>query len=440
MNPLSFVLVIIICVLTLLVPKRLVWVFVLTGVVYLHQSQQFDVFGFHFTGIRIVLLVAVLSLTFRGYRPTLALNEVDRIVLWYVVASFVTHNVLWQTQAELVYWMGITYDILLSYFAFRLSFQSIDDVIMLPRFLCILILPLALSMFVEKVFLYNVFSWIGGAALPLIEEGRVRSMGCFRHPILAGTFGATILPIAIGYWFKDRIVALIGVGGAVCVIVTSRSSGPLMAGLIGALAMTLWQFRYKMWLIRRTLVALIVALHIYMKDPVWFLLARLSDLVGGDGWYRSYLIDRAIYYFGDWWLLGTKVTVHWMPTGLTIEESADFTSQYVWTAVKGGLLPLVLFICLIVKVFRTIGETVTRQSCFSQDEGRLIWGIGCSVAVHTISFISVSYFDQSVVLWYLAVAIGGTLAATMVTERLSATLRTPDSACKVNFRKTQQVW
>jgi len=49
----------------------------------------------------------------------------------------------------------------------------------------------------------------------------------------------------------------------------------------------------------------------FYESPIWFLIGRLSAIIGGTGWARSELIDQAIKHFSEWWLLGTTYTAHW---------------------------------------------------------------------------------------------------------------------------------
>ena len=53
------------------------------------------------------------------------------------------------------------------------------------------------------------------------------------------------------------------------------------------------------------MVAVVVIGQLVMKAPVWaILIARVSDLVGGGGWHRAFIIDVCIKNFGTWWLIG----------------------------------------------------------------------------------------------------------------------------------------
>jgi hypothetical protein len=158
--------------------------------------------------------------------------------------------------------------------------------------------------------------------------------------------------------------------------------------------------------IRWGIVIFVLASHAYMKAPAWFLIARLSELTGGGGWYRSALIDAFITHFDEWWLYGTGYTAHWMPTGLSIDPTkTDIVNQFVAQGVNGGLIQLILFIWLIVHCFRTTGEAVGNEARYSFPEQFMIWSLGCTILSHIVSFLSVSYFDQIIIFWFMIIAM-----------------------------------
>jgi len=107
--------------------------------------------------------------------------------------------------------------------------------------------------------------------------------------------------------------------------------------------------------------------------------------------------------FDEWWLFGTKSTAHWG------YELIDLTNQYLRQGVEGGVLTMALFITIIVLAFRNVGLGVRRQS--ARNVKLLIWSMGCALVVHVFSFISVSYFDQNFVVWYMLLAVIATVGA-----------------------------
>jgi hypothetical protein len=165
------------------------------------------------------------------------------------------------------------------------------------------------------------------------------------------------------------------------------------------------------WLI----VGGLVALQLVMKSPVWFVLGHLGHLFGGGGEYRSELIDSAIRNFGQWWLVGFKDTGQWTVNHLA-DGTADITNQYIRDAVDGGLLSLVLFIVLLTRCFRGVGRARKKLRFesgpdydFTQEW--FLWCLGCALVAHVVTIISVEYFDQIRVSWYMLLAMISCLSA-----------------------------
>jgi hypothetical protein len=146
-----------------------------------------------------------------------------------------------------------------------------------------------------------------------------------------------------------------------------------------------------------------------MKVPVWFLLARVDVFSGSTGFHRSMLIDSAIRSLGDWWLIGTKSTEGWADED---QGLFDVTNQYIHEGAEGGLASMLLFIWIIVWGFRFVGLTMRAIEAASDPATAqfLLWALGASLFAHVVSYISVSYFDQNFVNWYLLLAMLATAA------------------------------
>ena len=217
------------------------------------------------------------------------------------------------------------------------------------------------------------------------------------------------MPLMLGLFFKDksgRLIAIIGIISATIITVASGSSGPLLAYLSAIVGFAMWPFRDNMRAIRWGIVFFIIALHIYMKDPVWFIIARIAEITGATGWYRSQLINQAIHYFGEWWLFGTKYTAHWMATVLPINPNmADITNQYIWEGVSGGIVRLILFITIIALSFKTVGLSLKALENKPFAIKIMIWSVGVSLFAHVVSYISIVYFDQMVLFWFLLLSM-----------------------------------
>src|SRR3984885_14167565 len=138
---------------------------------------------------------------------------------------------------------------------------------------------------------------------------------------------------------------------------TGGASGPLLACILGLVAIAAWPLRLKMRKIRWGIVACLAALQLVMKAPVWYLIARVDVFNGSTGYHRALLIDRAIINFSDWWLVGTKSTASWASED---DHLFDVTSEYINQGASGGILTMVLFITIITRTFQGVGRTVRR--------------------------------------------------------------------------------
>ncbi|MCD6321401.1 MAG: hypothetical protein J7L77_00060, partial [Clostridiales bacterium] len=249
----------------------------------------------------------------------------------------------------------------------------------------------------------------------------------FRHPILAGTFGATSVPLFIALWWQEehgKFYAFLGFIFASIIVLTSRSSGPTIAYIFGIAGIITWVIRTHMRALRWIVILVLVGLHMVMKAPVWFLISHLSAITGGSGWHRAQLIDQAIQHFNEWWLIGTTYTAHWkMGTVLAVNPNmVDITNEFVGQGVNGGLITLVLFVFIIGRCFQSIGNRIKVNPEESFAVKFSLWSMGAALFAHVVSFISVSYFDQIVVFWYLLLALIATLTVNSSTTAQANTL------------------
>jgi hypothetical protein len=402
--------------LILVLPRRLAFLPFIMAACYITLGQMVIIAGLHFDLIRILLLFGWVRLLIRKEVKAFDFTVIDKLIIAFVAAGVITATILTPTMDTLTNRMGQAYNTLLAFFLFRFLIRDLDEIIFILKITAIVILPLALSMIIEKSTQRNIFFVFGGVPeFTIIREGQLRCQGPFRHPILAGTFGATLFPLFFALWnkqVKGRSFAYIGIISSTIITVMSASSGPLMAYLASLIGLFFWLLRNQMRLVRWFLLTGLVMLAVFMKAPIWFLIGRLSFITGGTGWSRAELIDQAIKHFSEWWLLGTTYTAHWAigeGNGLVAlpdyPEMVDITNQYILIGVQGGILPLTLFIMIIGYCFQGLGKTrriLTDQSDYKQI---IPWALGCALFAHTVTFISVAYFDQMRLMWVLLLSI-----------------------------------
>ncbi len=405
--------------LLLVLPKRYALMPILALVFFMTMGERVLIGGLNFTMIRIVLLCGWLRLVIRGEIRRLKFNPIDIAIVLWVISGLILHNILWQTGAEFQNSLGGAYDKVGTYFLLRFLVRDVQDITRVIKLLAIFIVPLGVVMLNEKLTGRNMFFAFGGVPeFTVVRETSLRCQGPFGHPILAGSFGAALMPFFIALYRDTKWLAVLAIVFAAAVVVTSASSGPLGACAFGILALCMWPLRRSMRKIRWGIGLTVLTLQLVMTSSVWFLMARVDIVAGSTGYHRALLIDQAVHHINEWWLVGKKGTADW---GGHLE---DVTNQYIAEGVNGGLLTMALFILVIVRCYGGVGFAVRTLEGSPQVSAHFafyIWSLGAALLVHTMTFLSVSYFDQNAISWYLLLAmISSAYSAALLLRRSKA--------------------
>lgn len=167
--------------------------------------------------------------------------------------------------------------------------------------------------------------------------------------------------------------------------------------------MSLWPLRKYMRLSRWALLVVLCGLHLVMKAPIWALIARIDVTGGSSSYHRYMLVDQCIRHFGDWWLFGVKETASWG------WDMWDLANQYVAVAATSGVVPLIFFVAILVFAFKYLGRTRRLVEGDRQQEP-FLWALCAALFANCVAFFGISYFDQTMVSWYLLVAMIGAVA------------------------------
>ncbi|CAD7766613.1 MAG: hypothetical protein DNFNHJIP_00011 [Candidatus Argoarchaeum ethanivorans] len=370
-------------------------------------GQRIELGLYTFNVIRILVAIGVIRVILRRERIAGGFNAMDMlIVVWsmWALISSVFHK---DPSVAITFRLGLVYNTCGIYFLFRVFCQSLEDLIILCRILAVVLLPVAVEMINEKIMASNYFSVLGGVPeFPKIREGKLRAQGPFAHAIMAGTVGALSLPLVIALWHQHRREAIIGIFSCLAIIVTCASSGPILSALAGIGALYLWKFREWISFLRWIGLLGYIGLDLVMKDPAYYIMARIDITGGSTGWHRAKLINMALKHIDEWWLGGTDFTRHWMPTGVSWSpDHSDITNHYIKMGVIGGLPLMLLFIAIVLKGFSFVGQTLHQVNKMPFESQFMIWALGASLFSIAATCISVSFFDQSFLFLYLVLAM-----------------------------------
>lgn len=379
---------------------------------FVASAQRIVIAGLDLDLLRIMIM-AGLARVFMKREFQFKWSALDSLVVAFGVATFL---VTMSDMRALVATLGNLCDAFGMYFLVRVCIRSWDDARGCVMALLYLSVPVAMMMTLERLTGKNPFAMFGGVPPETaIRDGRLRCQGAFSHPILAGCFWASMLPLFAAQWWngqRGKMLAIVGCVSAMMCVVYCASSTPLAAIGIGGLAWCLFPLRKKMRLIRWSIVATLLGLHIGMNAPIWHLIARVQLVGGSTGWHRYRLINACVSRFREWAVIGdSRGTAHW---GWGLQ---DCTNYYIAVAVQGGVGLIALFLTQIGFAFRAVGISIHAKG-MSKANLMLAWAFGISLLMHCANYMSVCYFGQIGKLWYVILGIiGSTALASQAIEK-----------------------
>ena len=404
-NPFILLLVIVVGVIMVVRPRTKTIAPFIAAAILIPIDQILVVLGLHFPMMRLLALFGIVRLLrekfilktriFSG-----GINKIDWAVISCAITIAVAGILLFRQMGEVIFQFGNLYTAFGIYFLLRFMLRDKQDVVRMIHTLAWIAPVIAISMSIEIATGHSPFAMLGGAKADwygnLMErDGRFRALGCFGHPILAGTFGATMAPLFVLLWREGKKyhkIAGLALLSTVVIIATSNSSTPILAYAAGIVALCMWPLRNWIRAILWSIVFALTALHLLWKKPVWYLIAKIDLSGGSSSWHRFALVDQCIRHFGDWWFIGVKSTEAW---GWDMWDTAN---QYVGTCDSSGLLAFILFVAIIVYGFKYLGRA--RRLAKDRKQKLFLWALGASLFAHVVSFFGISYWDQTIVVWY----------------------------------------
>jgi len=408
-------------VLIFVLPRKYILMPALLGVFLIPQGNVLVLGGVHFQPARIISFVGwirliVLRFVSREKLLRVPWNSVDTVFTLWAFTRSTAVVLLWMNKPALINEVGHLWTTLGMYFLLRSLLHDDKDAQTLIKVFAVIAVLNGAGMLYEHFRVQNLFSsYLGGVqSVPSIRDGTVRSQGAFQHAILAGTFGTTLLPLLAWLWKsgKQKVFVVLGFVGAVAMLLTSGSSTPIMACTGSLIALCFWPLRSHMRVVRWIIVFTLIALHMVMKAPVWFLIAHVDVTGSSTGYFRATLIDQFIKHFSDWWLIGTNNNANWG------EDMWDLSNQFVAEGFSGGLLTLIFFISIISKCFGRIGLGRKKVKRDRRQEW-LLWLLGVTLFGHIMVYFGVSYWDQMWCAWAALLAVISAVTA----KRLSVPSR-----------------
>lgn len=407
------------CMALLIVPSRFVPLILLALAVYLPSVQRIVIMGADFPLLRFAITIGLARLLAGGALSRMSIIWIDIFVIIGALTKIVCVPVT-QGNPNLVFQqIGSAIDAVGAYFVMRASIRSLADLRAFSTGALWICAPVTVIFLIEQSTGRNMLSIFGAPAFSQIRMGKIRCQGAFSHSILAGCFFVALLPVWIGRLgegVKGVMIAASGLLIALTIVICCASSTPVVAMVFVGCGFAGYLFWRQLRLVWIAGIIVGIALHFVMAKGVWHLIARI-DLVGGStGYHRYHLIDKAITYFGEWWLMGTAGTRHW---GYGLQ---DVTNQYVLEGVRGGFLATLALFASMVFAFRDVGYWLHRLPPRTADHF-LVYSIGACIFGQMAIFLAVSYFGQTTMIWWFSIGMAGFLAEKRMDDRVIKAVR-----------------
>ena len=298
-------------ILIMVLPRKYLIVPILLSVFLVPDGNMILLAGVHLMPARVISLLGWIRLAgMKIFSRTSLLaggwNSVDTIFTCWAISRSLAGMLLWMSQASVINEFGHLWVNFGIYFLVRSLIQDDEDIQRVIRVFAFIACLNAIGMLYEHFKIHNLFSlYLGGVqSEPSIRNGTIRSQGAFQHSILAGTFGATLMPLLIWLWKsgKSKISVIVGLIASFIMVATSGSSTPVMAYTGACVALCFWPLRKSMRTVRWAIVVALICLHLVMKAPVWFLIARVDVTGSSTSYFRATLIDQFVRIFrsGGW--------------------------------------------------------------------------------------------------------------------------------------------
>jgi len=347
--------------------------------------------GLHFTALRILIIAGLIrrasseASSSEGKYPG-GFNALDKVVVLWTISTLIVICLQWMNVQCTIAKLGEFLDGLGGFLVARYFIPDLDAVRRATKVLAAICIVQGAFMMNEQIMHQNLYGYLGGWSIGVTYRGgHIRSQGVMGN-ISGGVFGGALVPMFL--WLrtqeKSRLVAYLGIAGAVTMVFTSDASTSTLALGASILGLAFWFLRKQMRTIRWALSLTLIGLHLVMHAPVWSLIARIDLTGSSSGYHRYYLIDNCVKHFTDWWLLGTKYYNTW---GYGMFDLCD---QYVVCAVTGGLVTLVLFIMIYSRSFGAIG-TARKLVRGDRKQEWFLWCLGSTLFAHVVASFGINY-------------------------------------------------
>ena len=100
-----------------------------------------------------------------------------------------------------------------------------------------------------------------------------------------------------------------------------------------------------------------------------------------------------------------EFTGDWFHYVIEVTGAADITNEYISFGIRAGLPAIILFVSLLVILYKAIGQANLISSPNQKTFKILTWSLGVVLTTHIFNWFGITYFDQTYVIWCFHIAL-----------------------------------
>jgi hypothetical protein len=367
---------------------------------------------------RFLLMPAALYMISRGLRGQIRLGWIDVLIVaataWVCFALFMTTEAVEAFTAA----VAQTTDIALAYFFGRFTFRSIRDLrtflIMMAPGLAIIGLFLIAESLTHRRLIQEFAGLVTGRSAGYrmdVRLGLFRAPGPFPHPILAGVFLASFLPLyalaGIRGWPKAA-----GIIAAVCSFFT-MSSAALLGLVVGAALLAYNWISERFTNLTWRLFLVVAGILVFVAETAtgsgaYGLILRFASLNSVSSYNRVLI-----------WQYGTQNVIKnpWFGLGYGDWErpswmySSSMDHFWLLMAVRFGIIPSALMaLATLLAVLMLMRAAMGANYA----DRRAVQGIAISLSVFALGIISVALWLSAHIWYFMLIGLAVSISASVL--------------------------
>ncbi len=366
-----------------------------------------------FSVSRIVILALYANILFQpNLIKRFKLILLDKLILIYFVCQILSGVTnITDIAAFLENRAGGFFDIALPYFAVRTIITEKQQYVLFLKAILWIIALLAIVACYESITGHNPLDFGRNIKHADPRWGFDRAITAFGHPIYLGVFFAMMGALCAGLLrsiSQNAFLYKIGIGLSIMGILSTMSSGPLLAAMAGVLFIAFYHLR-KHWKIAIIVIVLMCGLVEMISNRHFYQVIDRLAFNSRTAWYRTRLIEVAIWEGGmrGHWLAGYGFAEPGWGPRIDRRKHTDMVNHYLLILCRYGLIGFIPFCAIIVVAFKTLFYYLGKV--IYESDRWLIWCLTASLFGIIVGCNSVSLFGQPINAFYIIIAFCATL-------------------------------